>query len=155
MFCDFVPCSVVLVLDPGDDSSLRYLSRCCEDKRRLWQHNVLVILRKRFFFAEVCASSSASDEPSGQKLSGNSKLSNVLDRVVRYSISAVIYLTITRWLSPMESSIFPLFLSVEAVRGWTLRGWSAICLFTYLKCFTERLTLLARIQASPYARWCR
>jgi hypothetical protein len=53
----------------------------------------------------------------------------------------------------MSCSIFHSFMLVEAVHRQPLWGWWAVSVFTYLQCLTCLLTLLAYMQASPYAHW--
>lgn len=54
--------------------------------------------------------------------------------------------------SLISSLIFPLFLLVEGVHGQSLQVVRR-CVFLSLKAFTNPMSLLVHMQASPYAQW--
>ena len=116
-------------------------SRCCDEGRRLRPHTFVAVLSK-CTSAEVLGSPPASAETKGLALR--------ISWIAHWPIpsSAAISLTFTRRFSLIRSSIFPLFLSVDAVRGRTQRDWLAMSVFPSLKYLTHRVILSVPICVS-------
>jgi hypothetical protein len=107
------------------------------------------------FLADVFASRSASEQPSGHRLSDIPNFHHLLNITLPYSNICCHFPDCHASILSGEPIDFFLFLSVEAVLGRPLQGRSAVSVFSTLKRFTHRLTLLVPVQMCTYARGIR
>jgi hypothetical protein len=143
MWCDVIPCSVILFPDHSDKISFHHPSQCYEESYHPSQHTSPETVRKHFF-TYVCTPLSESQVPSGQKLSDNPKFPPSPGLHIAPFQSLLPFV----WLSCVNSLWWDYWFFLYFFKCRELA--ERMTMVPFLKCFAHHLILLAPTQVSSH-----